>query len=74
MITVLGYFKESKKYYSFYTAFDEEGSETGVIDTEKLNPELLEFDVKNVDVHRTGEVWINVIEWLNDFTGEESYL
>lgn len=76
VITVLGYFKESKKYYSFYTAFNEEGSETGVIDIKKLNPELLDFDVKSVNVYRTGEVglWIDVIQWLDDFTGEEPYL
>ena len=74
VITVLGYFKKSKKYYSFYTAFDEEGSETGVIDIKKLGPEILDFDVKSIDVHRNGEVWIDVVEWLDDFTREKPYL
>lgn len=74
VITVLGYFKESKRYYSFYTAFNEEGSETGVICTEILNPEILEYDVKQIDVHKNGELWIDVIEWLDDITGEEPYL
>lgn len=74
VITVLRYFRESKKYYSFYTAFDEEDSETVELFTEILRPEILEYDVKQINVHESGELWIDVVEWLDDITGEEPYL
>ena len=66
-VTVVGYFKNSKKYYSFYTYYDKKGLD---IDYFKDAPN----NILDYEVDRFGFVKdmlsIDVIEWIDDFEEE----
>lgn len=60
-ITILGYYKKSKKYYSFCTRFDRETGDTDLHSCWGL----LNNEVKSVLVGM-GDLDVDVIEWIDD--------
>lgn len=74
-LTALGYYKESKKYYSFMTIYsyddDVNFSNEDAFSDDKW---FMNCEVKNVridDIHLYTTAWIDIIEWIEG-TGEES--
>ena len=60
-ITVLGYYKTSKKYYSFRTAFDREYGDN----LHDCACGLFNNEVKSILVGH-GDLDIDLIEWIDD--------
>lgn len=61
-ITVLAYFKNSKKYYSFRNV-DWNRSITSFTDV--MDKYLLDLQIKFIDLS-DGKLYITVIEWIDD--------
>lgn len=66
-ITALGYFKNSKKYYSFRTLDWDRSINTF---TEEKDEYVLDLQIKSIDFYN-GKLYIEVIEWINDGIDEE---
>ena len=74
-LTVLGYYKETKKYYSFMTIYDyDDNVNFSNEDAFSDDKWFMDCEVKSIridDIHLYTAVWIDIIEWIEG-SGEES--
>lgn len=62
VVTVLGYFKGTNRYYSFYTYYDKNGLDKKAFEEAPNN--ILDCEIMSIDVHPgSSNLWIDVKQY-----------